>query len=713
GPVAPGNEVVIAAIDEKSIDKLGRWPWPRRTMADLAEKLSAYDAKVFGFDVVFSSPETTGTAGVDAVRRQMEAAGRNDGAMRELLAAAEREADGDQLLADALKRSRRAVLGYFFHFSPQGLAHLTEGEMAAYLASIAKSRYSGVKKEAGTSLLALPLRRAYAVEANVEAVSGATSRAGYFNFYPAADGSVRTVPLLVQYRDYVERPGEDDHLYPPLALSVLRKYLKSAVLIMVDPKGVRQVALMGRKNIAIPADPQGEMRINYYGPRGTFPHYSIADIIEGTVPAEALRGKIVLIGPTAPALEDLRITPFDTVFPGVEVHATVIDNILHHRVLTGPPLPARLIDAATVIAVGIVLLLLLLRLGAVGGSLAVAAMAGAVLGGHYYLFSRHLMVVDSVPPLLEIGLVSLALPVYRFVRQESEKRFIQGAFSQYLSPVVIEQLLRDPSQLQLGGSRRTMTVFFSDVAGFSSFSERMDSEALVKFLNEYLTAMSEIVLRHRGTIDKYEGDAIIAFFGAPLEDPGHARSCCLMALEMQERLTELQEGWRARGLPGIEVRMGINTGPMVVGNMGSAMRMDYTVMGDAVNLAARLEGANKQYGSRILISRETHEACGDGFEVRELDAVRVVGKQEVVVIYELLARKGELDDQRRQMLALFNEGVRLYKERKWERAVEVFSRIIDLDPADGPALTYLERCLDFQVRPPGKHWDGVHIMKTK
>jgi adenylate cyclase len=336
-----------------------------------------------------------------------------------------------------------------------------------------------------------------------------------------------------------------------------------------------------------------------------------------------------------------------------------------------------------------------------------------VLGGHYYLFSHHLMVVNSVPPLLEIGFVSLALPVHRFARQEREKRFIQNAFSQYLSPVVIEQLLKNPSQLQLGGLRRTMTVFFSDVAGFSSFSERMDSEELVRFLNEYLTVMSEIVLKHHGTIDKYEGDAIIAFFGAPLDDPEHARRCCLMAIEMQENLLQLQEQWQARGLPRITVRMGINTGTMVVGNMGSAMRMDYTVMGDAVNLAARLEGANKQYGSNILISRETYESCQERFEVRELDTVRVVGKQEVVVIYELLARKGDLGEERQKVLSLFNDGLRHYKQREWETAVEVFSQIIDIDPGDGPALTYLERCLDYQVRPPGRHWDGVHIMKTK
>ena len=716
GPIAPGDEVVIATIDEKSIDTLGRWPWHRNVMADLVDSLTDYDAKVIGFDVVFSSPETI--VGVEQLRQARHALVQGSGAEENAavvaaLDQASREADTDQRFYDALKRSRRAVLGYFFHFSRQGLEHLSEAEMADYLQVVAKSRYSGIKKEPGASLHRLGLRTAFAVETSIEKIASATKRAGYFNFYPDVDGSVRRVPLLVKYRDMVELEGDDDYIFPPLSLTVLRKYLKSAILIWIDPIGVQKVALMGLKSIEIPTNQRGEMLINYYGPGNTFPHYSIVDILNKKIPPERLKGKIVLVGPTATAIEDLRVTPFDKVFPGVEVHATIIDNILHGRILANPDFPSVLIDYVSVLLVGLLLLWALINLGPLAGGAVVVCMAAVVLGGHYYLFSQRLLMLHSIPPLLELSLVSLSLPVYRFVLQEKEKRYIQGAFSQYLSPTVIEQIIENPSLLKLGGTRKEMTVFFSDVAGFSSVSEKLDSEALVRLLNEYLTAMTEIVLQHNGTIDKYEGDAIIAFFGAPMDDPDHASQCCLMALDMAEKLAELQDKWEAEGRPRLAVRMGINTGTMVVGNMGSDMRMDYTVMGDAVNLAARLEGANKEYGTSIMISEYTYASCRDDVEVRQLDAIRVVGKEEAVVVYELLGRKGELSSSQQEMLVAYNEGLALYKQRQWRPAVELFAGILEASPDDGPALTYMERCLDYQIRPPGKNWDGVYILKTK
>ena len=715
GPVVPGDEVVIATIDEKSIDALGRWPWHRNVMADLVDRLTEYDAKVFGFDVVFSSPETmVGVAQLQQARQELvRRTGGADSAVVAALDQAIRAADTDQRFHDALKDSRRAVLGYFFHFSRQGLEHLSEAEMADYLRVVAKSRYSGIKKEPGASLHALNLRTAYAVETSIDKIASATKRAGYFNFYPEVDGSVRKVPLLVKYRDLVEMEGEDDYIFPPLSLSVLRKYLKSAILVWIDRSGVEKVALTGLRSFAVPTNLRGEMRINYYGPGNTFPHYSIVDILEKRIPPERLKGKMVLVGPTATAIEDLRVTPFDKVFPGVEVHATIIDNILHGRILADPFIPSLVIDIVSVLLVGLLLLWALLRLGPLLGGVVVLGTTAVILGGHYYCFSQRMIVLHSVPPLLELTFVSLALPVYRFVLQEREKRYIQGAFSQYLSPAVIEQIIENPSLLKLGGLRKEMTVFFSDVAGFSSVSEKLDSEALVKLLNEYLTAMTDIVLRHEGTIDKYEGDAIIAFFGAPMDEPEHARKCCRMALDMADKIHELQDKWESEGRPRLKVRMGINTGAMVVGNMGSDMRMDYTVMGDAVNLAARLEGANKEYGTSIMISEHTCAACRDHIEVRELDAIRVVGKEETVVVYELLGRRGGLTPERQQLLALYNEGLGLYRRREWRQAAELFAGILEKHPDDGPALTYMERCLDYQIRPPGKNWDGVYTLKIK
>lgn len=714
GPIKSGNEVVIAAIDEKSIDMLGRWPWSRNVMAELVDSLTEYKPKVIGFDIVFSSAEeSSGTKQLTELNKQMEDIGVSSEPVQNIIKEALANSDNDQIFHDALKRSRKAVLGYFFHFSKKGIEHLSEAEMEGYLNTIAKSRYSGIKKEPGVSLKNIRLKRSYAVESTIEKISKVTKRAGYFNFDPDIDGSVRKIPLIVQYRDMVELEGEDDYLFPPLSLTVLRKYLKSAILIWMGPVGVQKVALMGKKTYKIPTNNLGEMRINYYGPRGVFPHYSIVDIIHKKIPQENLKNKIVLVGPTATAIEDLRIMPFDKVFPGVEVHATVIDNVLHNQFLSDPPISPAIIDFLSIITVGLILLVAIPRLRAISGSGIAIALAGSSLVSHYYLFSHYRIVVNTVPILLETGVTYVSLTIYRFIMEEKEKKYIQNAFGQYLSPDVITALIKDPSKLQLGGIRQELTAFFSDIAGFSTISEKLNPEELVQLLNEYLSAMSEIILNYNGTLDKYEGDAIIAFFGAPISYPDHAIKCCLAALEMQNELAKMRQEWVKKGKPELTVRIGINTGPIVVGNMGSKTRMDYTIMGDAVNLASRLEGANKEYGTDIMTTSATYNYCKDIVEVRELDSLRVVGKQEVVVVYELLSKKGELKPEKKAILDLYNEGLSYYKAWEWRKAIDVFSKILDLDINEGPSLTYLERSLDFQQRPPNKNWDGVYVMKTK
>jgi len=681
GPLTPGAEVVVAAIDEKSIDRLGRWPWPRNTLAKLVDRLREAGVGVVGFDVVFSSAETG--------------------------------SDNDLRLHDALARYGEAVLGYFFHFSAQGLAHLPERELAGFVRTISRSRYSGIKKAPGVSLRKTPLRRAYAVEATIDAISTATPAAGYFNFQPEVDGSVRRAPLLVKYRDQVDLPDEDDYLFPPLALGMLRQYLDYPILFWLGDRGVEKVALVGETPAEIPTNELGEMWINYYGPQQTFPHYSIVDILDGVIPREKLAGKLVVVGATAIAIEDFRPTPFDVSFSGVEIHATIIDNILSGRILREPAFSGWWLDFLGILGVGLLLLLIIPGGGALSGGIVTLGLAGLVTTSHYYLFSRYGLVLHTVPLLAEIFICAAALYTRRFLFEEREKRYIRNAFGQYMSPVVIAELIRDPAKLQLGGVRREMTAFFSDIAGFSSISEKMAAGELVEFLNEYLTEMSAIVLKYNGIVDKYEGDAIMAFFGAPLDDPQHARQCCLMALEMQERLGELRPAWQARGLPVLRVRMGINTGSMVVGNMGSRQRMDYTIMGDAVNLASRLEGVNKAYGTAIIISQATYEACREAVEVRELDAIRVVGKQEQTVIYELMARQGELTAEQARRCARYDQGLRLYRQQQWDAAIAVFGELFEADPEDGPTLTYLERCLDYRISPPGKEWDGVHVMKSK
>ena len=682
GPRVPGNEVAIAAIDEKSIDLVGRWPWPREKIAQLLDRLREAGVGVAGFDVVFSSPE--------------------------------RDSDGDQILAKSLKQFRnKAILGYFFHFSREGLEHLNKEELAAFVKTVARSRYTGIKKAAGVKIAPLGLRQAYAVEATIDPLARATREAGYFNFHPEKDGSIRRVPMLVQYQDQVDLEDDTDYLFPPLTLTMLKKYMDGAIVVDIEEFGVTRVVLAGEESKDIPVNEQGEMWINYYGPERTFPYYSVVDILEGRVGKEQLAGKLVLIGATAIAIEDLRPTPFDEVYPGTEIHATVLDNILHDRYLRGPAVPNFLIDIVSVGFLGLLLFFTIPHIGAISGGLVVTSLLGATFAVHYYLFSSLLLLTHVVPAMLEVFLCSPVLYISRFLMEEKEKKYIRSAFGKYMSPLVIEQLVRDPSKLKLGGVRRELTAFFSDLAGFSSISEKMAPDELVHLLNEYLTEMTNIVLKHDGILDKYEGDAIMAFWGAPLDDASHAEKCCRAALEMQKRLGELRARWAREGRPLLKARMGINTGHMVVGNMGAETRMDYTIMGDEVNLASRLEGVNKVYDTAIIISRNTLEKCGDIFEVRELDSIRVVGKEQAVVIYELLGLRGEIPPAKKATLELYSQGVALYKKQKWDAAIEIFGRIFEEDPDDGPSLNYLERCLDYRINPPGPDWTGVHVMRSK
>ena len=714
GEIKTSGDVVIAAIDEKSIDMLGKWPWPRNVMADLIDGLTGYGVKVIGFDVVFSSPDSSsGTNRLLGLEKSLEDAGIKSDELKEVFDIALKESDNDQKLYDALKKSRKAVLGYFFHFSKEGIEHLSEVEMESYLNIVKKSRYSGIKKEPAVSLNDIPLIQAQAVEASIKKISAATKRAGYFNFIPESDGSVRKVPLIVKYRDLVELEGDDDYLFPPLSLTMLRKYLKSAILIWIGEEGVDKVALMGREPRVIPTNSLGEMRINYYGPKGMFAHYSAVDILRGEISPELLKGKIVLVGATATAIEDIRFTPFDPLFPGVEIHATIIDNILNGRFLAEPSFSPKLIEIISLLTVGLILLVSLPRLSALAGGGIAIALAAAIFGLHYLLFSHYRIVLTTVPLLLETVLVYASLGIYRFIIEEREKVFIQSAFGQYLSPEVIEEIIKDPAKLELGGSRRELTVIFSDIADFSRIAETMDPEELVPLLNQYLSRMSEIIQKYDGTLDKYEGDAIMAFFGAPIHYADHSARCCLAALEMQEALGEMRLEWEKQGKPALTMRIGINSGMMAVGNFGSETRMAYTIMGDSVNLASRLEGANKQYATQSMISSYTYEQCKDIVEVRELDTLRVVGKKEVVTVYELLSKKGGLKPEKQKILSLYKDGRAYYMAREWQNAIEKFGEILDMDINDGPALTYMERCLDFKQREPDKNWDGTYIMKDK
>lgn len=441
--------------------------------------------------------------------------------------------------------------------------------------------------------------------------------------------------------------------------------------------------------------------------------------IYGKTPQEAFQDKIVLIGATATGVYDMRVTPFSEDYPGVEIHAQVVDSILKNKFLFRPSF-ATLYGIALIVSLALILGIVIPLISALRGAvLLILLFGGLACFDFFFFFNLKGWWMPFVYPALQMGAVYFAVTIYRYATEEREKRFIKDTFGRYLAPSVVEVLTKNPEMVKLGGQKLEMTAFFSDIRGFSTISETLgDPQLLVELLNDYLSAMAHVIEKYEGTIDKYEGDAIIAFWGAPVHFPDHAVKACFACLDQQIKLAELRAKWKNEGRwPSIvynaRVRMGLNTGEMVVGNMGSAGRMNYTIMGDAVNLASRLEGANKPYGTYIMISEFTYKQARDFIEVRELDSLRVVGKSKPVKVYELLARKGELSAQKLRVVEIFHEGLDAYKQQKWDIAIARFTEALNIDPSDGPSKTYIARCEEFKLSPPPADWDGVYTLESK
>ncbi len=716
GPVKPGPEVVIAAIDEKSIDKLGRWPWPRKTLAHLIDKLVQHNVKVIGFDMVLSSPdESSGKNSLKKIKETLKESIKDDSLVNKVLDPIIQQSDNDAILATALKNSRRSVLGFFFHFNPEGVEHLTPEELNEHFQNIKRTQFGGFLKVPGDiELSSVDFRTAYAVESNIPLLSQNARSQGYLSFDVEPDGSMRKLPMIVKFHDELTNK---DFFFPPMSVRVLERYLKGALLFQVGEFGAEKVILNGTESIEVPVNDRGEILVNFLGSRETFPHISIADILDekgDLVPEGSLQNKIVLIGATATALGDNKVTPFDPVYPGVEVQATIIDNILSQKLLRQPGWKFQA-DLIYLMGLGIFLTFMYSRIKPVIGVFACITVAVAQFFTTQWLFVHEGFWITGIYPFLANILIFGSLAIHWYLTEEKQKHYIQDVFGKYLPETVIDKLLKDPSQLQLGGEQKELTAFFTDLAGFTTFSEKLSAQELVNLLNDYFTEMTNILLMHEGTLDKYDGDAIKAFFGAPVFFNDHAKRACWVAIEMQEKLGELRDQWKEEGQPELYMRIGLNTGSMVVGNMGSKNRMNYGMNGDSVNLAARLEGANKEYGTFTLISESTHEQAKDFIEARELDSIRVVGRSTPVKIFELLGKKGEMNEKVREILPNYNQGLTYYKQGNWDEAIACFEKALKQNPDDGPSDTLLNRCQllkkNFLVNK--KDWDGVYSMSSK
>ena len=602
GAVAPAPDVVLAVVDEKSLDELGRWPWTRTRIAQLIDALSRDGARVIAFDIGFLEPE---------------------GAAQ------------DAALAQAIVRSPAdVVLGYFFHMEEPGQTYRIDPDLLARrreeLSMTALTvRYRGVAPEVA------PFLDAYAPETNLTELSEAAEGAGFFTLVPDPDGVVRRTPLVI-------RDGEE--VYPSLALASAWRALGHPQLV-VEATPDRVAVRLG--DLDVPVDRSGRLLIDFPGPAGTFPSFSIADFLAGRVDPSRIRDRIVLVGVTATAVFDLRATPFGPVTPGLEVQAATLDNLLTGRFVTRPGW-ANLVDQLAIVLLGGFIGLLLLRLHAVSG-----LVVAALLGVAYALFTRQVFVgagawIEATHPLLALATTYTAITVQAYLSEERQRRQITSMFGQYTSPAVIEQMRADPNKLKLGGEERVLTVLFCDMAGFTTIAERLTPTQTIELLSEFHARMTERIFACEGMLKEYVGDEVMAIFGAPVAQPDHAARACRAALAMRVARTQLSVEWAQRGYPPIRSRTGVNSGAMLVGNIGSRYRFSYGVVGDAVNLGSRLEGLNKFYGTEILIGEQTAAMLGDGFRLREVDSVRVLGKKLPVRIFELLGEAGETLDPRRE-----------------------------------------------------------------
>jgi len=715
GPVQAGPEVVIAAIDEKSIDEVGRWPWSRKVMARLVEKLEAHQVKVIGFDVVFSSADnSSGKETLGIAREKLRAKISDKALVDSVLNPLIENADNDALFAAALQKSKRTILGYFFHFDSSGLTHLSEKELQSYLQNIKPTQFNGfIKSNSEIDLSTTDFKAGYAIESNISILSKNAESAGFINFDVEGDGSLRKIPLIVKYHDKFTNA---DYFFPPLSIQILQKYLEGSLIFKVGELGVEKVLLDSANPIDIPVNQRAEVLVNFLGSRGTFPHVSVADILQDRrdlIPQGSLKDKIIIVGATATALGDIKVTPFDPLYPGVEIQATLIDNILHNNLLS-QPVGIVAMDLTYLVVLGIFLTLIYSKMKPVWGMLTCVLVSIGQFLFHQWVFVDKGFWITNVFPFFENIFIFFSLTINGYLTERQGRYFIQNIFGKYLSSKVIDKLLENPGELKLGGEEKELTAFFTDLENFAIISEKLSAEELVNLLNEYLTDMTDILIHHEGTLDKYDGDAIKAFFGAPVYYKDHAKRACWVAIEMQEKLGKLREQWLKEKKPEFHMRIGINTGMVVVGNLGSRNRMNYGMNGDAVNLAARLEGVNKEYGTYTLISESTYNQAKDFIEAREIDNVRVVGRSKPTRIYELLGKKGFMEESIREVLPLYYEGLKFYKESKWKEAIARFEKVLEKRPEEGPSLTLLKRCQLLQRDSEmGKDWDGIYSVSSK
>jgi adenylate cyclase len=675
-------DVVIVDIDDKSLHAEGRWPWPRNLLGDLLDRLQEEGVVVVAFDMMF--PENENNI-VDELSAEIQKRNLSNPGVQAVLDQIKPDLDNDSKFAAGLT-NKDEVLGITLLYRDS-----TTGQLPPPI-------YVLSKRETELGFYA-----AKGYIASIPQISTAAKNGGFINVYADPDGIIRRVPILMRYKD---------NLYPSLAFKAVNLYLLNKIeLITGEYRNTYELEGVKLGDYTIPTDSRAQVLVPFVGKSYTFPYYSATDVLHKKIAPNVLAGKIVFVGTSATGLGDLQATSIQGVFPGVEIQASIAQGIINKHFSYTPAWAIGAEISVTVI-IGIILAFLLPFLGPRATTLLAVIIPIVLIFGNNWVWMKTGLIIFILVPIILVVVLALFNTIFGYVFETRKRERIKEMFGQYVPEDHIDEMLQAKSNYALMGDDREMTVLFADIRNFTAISEPMTASELKDMLNEFFTPMTEIIFKHKGTIDKYIGDLIMAFWGAPLRDKRHAQHAISSALSMQKAVDNINPVFAERGWAKIEIGIGLNTGIMSVGDMGSKFRRNYTVLGDAVNLASRVEGLTKYYGVKIMVAENTIKNQ-TLFVFRQLDRVRVKGKKLGVAIYEVVTKKFNAPEALLNEMKMSDAALTMYFNQEWDESYKTFEALHHQQPQVKLYKLYLERINEFKTNPPPTDWDGVYAHASK
>lgn len=672
GELPHNQNVVIVDIDETSIKSLGQWPWSRDKLAKILENLTLANVGIVGLDIVFAEEDRTSPHKI----------------LQDLKIYKKDVPNYDLEFANVVENSP-VILGYQFDLVKKDNTNAKVPQIPAIFIEKDKPQDKSYLIEAYNTIL------------NIPQIQDKAYSSGFFNNIPDDTGIIRSVPLIISY---------DDTIYPSLALEVIRVINDTQkVVVQYDENGISNIVL---DDISIPTDRYGRMLINFRGPERSFKYISAIDIYNNSFDKSEIDGKIVLIGTSAAGLFDLRATPFDSIFPGVEVHANIIDNILMQDFIY----KASWLDGANILIIfvlSIIVVMLTTYTTFWANPIIFLSFSISYLFLVYNLLFDYGIVLNILFPIATVLIASIMTTLFDYFYNIKKEEAIKAKFASKVSKNVMDDILKNIDKNEFSAKSKEVTIFFSDIRGFTNISEKLDAKELISFLNRYMQPMSEIIIKYQGTIDKFIGDAIMAYWNAPIDIKNHCDLALKASLEQLEVLEKLNVELQKENLPKIDIGIGLNTGTVIVGEMGSSLRSDYTVIGDTINLGSRVESLCKYYDSKLNISNFTKDKLQEKYIFRFLDLVKVKGKNEPVEIWQVLG-KGEAKESLKEELDLYHKAIEFYKNSDFINALEIFESLENNENKTNKNIykIYITRCKEF-IKTPPKNFDGVYEHTTK